>query len=74
MIPNTVTTVTRCEQVRCGGKTWHDVRLAYVHEYSEDDLDHLITDVGFTILRKVQRGVRSADQERVVLLYVLQKP
>ena len=74
VIPNTVTTVTRCEQVRCGGKTWHDVRLAYVHEYSEDDLDHLITDVGFTILRKVQRGVRSADQERVVLLYVLQKP
>ncbi len=74
VIPNTVTTVTRCEQVRCGGKTWHDVRLAYVHEYAEDDLDHLITDVGFTILRKFQRGVRSADQERVVLLYVLQKP
>ncbi len=66
--------MTRCEQVRCGGKTWHDVRLAYVHEYSEDDLDHLITDVGFNILRKFQRGVRSADQERVVLLYVLQKP
>lgn len=74
VIPNTVTTVTRCEQVRCGGKTWHDVRLAYVHEYSEDDLDHLITDVGFSILRKFQRGVRSADQERVVLLYVLQRP
>jgi len=73
VIPNTVTTVTRCEQVRCGDKTWHDVRLAYVHEYSEDDLDHVITDVGFTILRKFQRGVRSADQERVVLLYVLHK-
>lgn len=73
VIPNTVTTVTRCEQVRCGDKTWHDVRLAYVHEYSEDDLDHVLTDVGFTILRKFQRGVRSADQERVVLLYVLQK-
>ncbi len=73
VIPNTVTTVTRCEQVRCGDKTWHDVRLAYVHEYSEDDLDHVITDIGFTILRKFQRGVRSADQERVVLLYVLQK-
>jgi hypothetical protein len=73
VIPNTVTTVTRCEQVRCGGKTWHDVRLAYVHEYSEDDLDQVITDVGFTILRKFQRGVRSADQQRVVLLYVLQK-
>jgi hypothetical protein len=73
VIPNTVTTVTRCEQVRCGGKTWHDVRLAYVHEYAEDDLDRLVTDVGFTILRKFERGVRSADQERVVLLYVLQK-
>jgi len=73
VIPNTVTTVTRCEQVRCGGKTWHDVRLAYVHEYSEDDLDDVIKNVGFTILRKFQRGVRSADQERVVLLYVLQK-
>lgn len=73
VIPNTVTTVTRCEQVRCGGKVWHDVRLAYVHEYSEADLDHVITGVGFTILRKFQRGVRSADQERVVLLYVLQK-
>ncbi len=44
-----------------------------MHEYSEDDLDHVITDVGFTILRKFQRGIRSADQERVVLLYVLQK-
>ncbi len=73
VIPNTVTTVTRCEQVHCGGKTWNDVRLAYVHEYAEDDLDRLITDVGFTILRKFQRGVRTADQERVVLLYVLQK-
>lgn len=73
VIPNTVTTVTRCEQVRCGGKTWHDVRLAYVHEYAEDDLDRLITDVGFTILRKFERGVRAADQDRVVLLYVLQK-
>ncbi len=73
VIPNTVTTVTRCEQVRCGEKTWHDVRLAYVHEYSEDDLDRVITGIGFTILRKFQRGVRSADQERVVLLYVLQK-
>ena len=59
--------------MRCGGKTWHDVRLAYVHEYSEDDLDHVITGVGFSILGKFQ-GVRSADQERVVLLYVLQKP
>ena len=73
VIPNTVTTVTRCEQVRCGDRTWHDVRLAYVHEYSEDDLDHLITEVGFNILRKFQRGVRSADQERVVLLYILQR-
>ena len=73
VIPNTVTTVTRCEQVRCAGKTWNDVRLAYVHEYAEEDLDHLITDVGFTILRKFERGVRTADQERVVLLYVLQK-
>ena len=73
VIPNTVTTVTRCEQVRCGGKTWHDVRLAYVHEYAEEDLDRRITDVGFSILRKFERGVRNADQERVVLLYVLQK-
>jgi hypothetical protein len=73
VIPNTVTTVTRCEQVRCGGKTWNDVRLAYVHEYAEEDLDRLITDVGFTILRKFERGVRSAGEERVVLLYVLQK-
>ena len=73
VIPNTVTTVTRCEQVRCGDKTWRDVRLAYVHEYSEDDLDGVITDVGFTIVRKFQRGVRTPDQERVVLLYVLQK-
>ena len=73
VIPNTVTTVTRCQQVRCGGKTWNDVRLAYVHEYAEEDLDHLIADVGFTILRTFERGVRTADQERVVLLYVLQK-
>jgi hypothetical protein len=29
--------------------------------------------IGFTILRKFERGVRTADQERVVLLYVLQK-
>ena len=74
VIPNTVTTVTRCEKVRCGAMTWRDVRLAYVHEYSEPDLDAVIGDIGYTILRKFQRGVRSGDQDRVVLLYLLQKP
>ena len=74
VIPYTVTTVTRCERVRCGSMTWRDVRLAYVHEYSEPDLDAVIADIGFTIIRKFQRGVRSGDQDRVVLLYLLQKP
>ena len=50
------------------------VRLAYVHEYSQPDLDAVIGDIGYTILRKFQRGMRSGDQDGVVLLYVLQKP
>ena len=72
MIPNTVTTVTRCEQVRCGTKSWRDVRLAYVHEYSEPDLDAVVTDIGFTIVDKLRRGVPLADDPGV-LLYLLQK-
>lgn len=73
VIPNTVTTVTRCEQVRCGSKTWRDVRLAYVHEYSEAGLDGVIEEIGYTIVKKFHRGVTSTDIEPVVLLYLLQK-
>ena len=56
VIPNTVTTVTHCERVTCGDKTWSDVRLAYVHEYSEPDLERVVTDIGFTILAKFPAG------------------
>ena len=73
-IPGTVTTVTRCERVRCAGMTWRDVRLCYVHEYSESDLDAALAEIGFTTVAKLHRGVRGADTERVVLLYLLQKP
>ena len=72
VIPNTVTTVTRCERVTSGSLTWQNVRLAYVHEYSEPDLDAVVGDIGFTILRKFSRGDHTGD--RVVLLYLLQKP
>ena len=74
VIPGTVTTVTRCEQVRCAGMTWRDVRLCYVHEYSEPELDAVLAEIGFTTVAKLHRGVRGADTERVVLLYLLQKP
>ena len=74
VIPGTVTTVTRCERVRCGGMTWRDVRLCYVHEYSEADLDAALSEIGYTTVAKLHRGVRGADSERVVLLYLLQKP
>jgi hypothetical protein len=73
VIPNTVTTVTQCERVTCGDKTWNDVRLAYVHEYSEPDLDRVVTDIGFTILERFPGGMRGVEKERVVLLYLLQK-
>jgi hypothetical protein len=73
VIPNTVTTVTHCERVTCGGKTWSDVRLAYVHEYSEADLELVLCDIGFTVLRKFLGGMRGLEGERVVLLYLLQK-
>ncbi len=58
VIPGTVTTVTRCEQVRCGGMTWRDVRLCYVHEYSEADLDTVLAEIGYTTVAKLHRGVR----------------
>jgi hypothetical protein len=74
VIPGTVTTVTRCDRVRCGGMTWRDVRLCYVHEYSEPDLDAVLAEIGYTTVAKLHRGVRGADTERVVLLYLLQKP
>jgi len=74
VIPGTVTTVTRCENVHCGGMTWRDVRLCYVHEYSEADLDAALDEIGYTTVAKLHRGVRGADAERVVLLYLLQKP
>ena len=67
VIPNTVTTVTRCERVRCGPMTWKDVRLAYVHEYCESDLDAVLTDIGYTVVSKFSAGA-------VTLLYLLQKP
>ena len=73
VIPNTVTTVTQCERVTCGDKTWTDVRLAYVHEYSEPDLERVVCDMGFSILAKFPGGVRGVDHERVVLLYLLRK-
>jgi hypothetical protein len=73
-IPGTVTTVTRCERVRCAGMTWRDVRLCYVHEYGEAELDAALDEVGFDTVAKFHRGVRGADTERVVLLYLLQKP
>ena len=73
VIPNTVTTVTQCERVTCGGKTWNDVRLAYVHEYSEADLEHVVTDIGFTILARYPGRMRGVENERVVLLYLLQR-
>lgn len=73
-IPGTVTTVTRCEQVRCARMTWRDVRLCYVHEYGEADLDQASGEIGFSTVAKLHRGVRGADTERVVLLYLLQKP
>ncbi|HEU5447701.1 MAG TPA: L-histidine N(alpha)-methyltransferase, partial [Acidimicrobiia bacterium] len=74
VIPGTVTTVTRCERVQCGGMTWRDVRLCYVHEYSEADLDDALAEIGYTTVAKLHAGVRGADSERVVLLYLLQKP
>ena len=74
VIPGTVTTVTRCERVQCGGMTWRDVRLCYVHEYSEADLDVALAEIGYTTVAKLHAGVRGADSERVVLLYLLQKP
>ncbi|HEY4408581.1 MAG TPA: L-histidine N(alpha)-methyltransferase [Acidimicrobiia bacterium] len=74
VIPGTVTTVTRCEQVRCGAITWRDVRLCYVHEYSEPELDDVLAEIGYHTVAKLHRGVRGADSERVVLLYLLQKP
>jgi hypothetical protein len=74
VIPGTVTSVTRCEKVRCGAMTWRDVRLCYVHEYSEADLDATLAEIGFMIVAKLHRGVRGADSDRVVLLYLLQKP
>jgi hypothetical protein len=73
VIPNTVTTVTRCERVTCGEKTWTDVRLAYVHEYSEPDLERVVCDMGFSILATFPGGMRGVDHERVVLLYLLRK-
>jgi len=74
VIPGTVTTVTRCERVRCAGMTWRDVRLCYVHEYSEPELDAVLEEIGLRTVAKLHRGVRGADTERVVLLYLLQKP
>ncbi len=74
VIPNTVTSVTRCEIVTCGDMTWRDVRLAYVHEYSEPDLDSVIANIGYRTRCKFRRGVRAGDQQRVVLLYLLEKP
>jgi Histidine-specific methyltransferase, SAM-dependent len=73
VIPNTVTTVTQCERVTCGDKTWSDVRLAYVHEYSEPDLERVLCDTGFTILERFPGGMRGVDQDRVVLLYLLRR-
>lgn len=74
-IPNTVTTVTRCDQVRCGPMTWRDVRLAYVHEYSEVDLDRVLADIGYAVVQKHAGSVGVSDpgSDRGVLLYLLQK-
>jgi hypothetical protein len=72
-IPNTVTTVTQCERVTCGDKTWTDVRLAYVHEYSEADLERVLAEIGFVVRESFPGGMRGVDQDRVVLLYLLQK-
>jgi hypothetical protein len=75
-IPNTVTTVTRCDRVRCGATTWRDVRLAYVHEYSEPDLDRVLGDIGYAVVQKFAGSVgepRRADLDRGVLLYLLRK-
>ena len=72
-IPNTVTAVTQCERVTCGDKTWNDVRLAYVHEYSEADVEDVLAEIGFVVLERFPGGMRGVDQDRVVLLYLLRK-
>ncbi len=55
--------------------TWRDVRLAYVHEYSEPDLDEVLGDIGFQVVQKFAGsvGARRAEHDRGVLLYVLRK-
>lgn len=75
-IPNTVTTVTRCERVTCGTMTWRDVRLAYVHEYSEPDLDQVLSDIGYATVQKFAGSVGANDRssnDRGMLLYLLHK-
>ncbi|MGH9279568.1 MAG: hypothetical protein ACRD12_15895 [Acidimicrobiales bacterium] len=69
-----MTTVTRCARVDCNGMSWRDVRLAYVHEYSQPDLDEAIRSIGYEIVTKFERGIRSVEHGRVVLLYLFQKP
>ena len=67
-----MTTATHCaSRPECCVQR-RDVRLAYVHEYSETDLDEVLAEIGYTTLNKFH-GAPTADQERVVLLYILRR-
>ena len=59
VIPNTVTTVTRCQQVRCGGKTWNE---SYKHTEVEQPWD----DIQNQVTEKIPAGTKS-----VLLKYVM---
>jgi hypothetical protein len=45
-----------------------------VQEFDLGQLDAVLDEIGFTTVAKLHWGVRGADTERVVLLYLLQKP
>ncbi len=56
--------------------TWRDVRLAYVHEYSEPDLDRVLSDIGYATVHKFAGSVGANDRsssDRGMLLYLLRK-
>ena len=51
------------------------MRLAYVHEYSEPDLDGVLADIGYAVVEKFAGSVGGGggDGDRGVLLYLLRK-
>ncbi len=57
-IDNTITTIVGCDSFECRGEQYADVKLIYIHQYTEEDFLSALKQVGFEVLESRRGGQR----------------